>query len=385
MDNLNRISVSWRARSLRPYVVGFLVLLAGVLCVSRAFLHAAPVTLRFEATVASSFPSDGGASLPFLVSPGDSIVTTITFEPGTAGPVYPQNGTMRFDLVGTSLVVTDFQIVVGNDRQIWIDHPGRIADPNNTPDVDINAIGDNTIASCLDGAPHFCGTVQGSVNKEFRPLLVFTDPNPLLITSDELSRDPEIWNAFSRREMSLLFRDKNTGGSTYLGAYIAQVHEVPEPTIASLCLAITAAFAGYFVLARRQFATTFAFPSQGRKTRQRAQASKTLRFEQLEEKRLLAIMWANECVMAGPDDPNFVTYGPNEAIARQIVNRAIDDWEAMITDFNYDGDNNPATNNTFNLRVFASPISGRGSTGTTFVGGLPTQATVTLDDNGGGE
>ncbi len=105
------------------------------------------------------------------------------------------------------------------------------------------------------------------------------------------------------------------------------------------------------------------------------------RIEPLEERRLLAIVWTNEF------SNNFSTiYGTNSAIATQLVNRAIDNWEAVITDFNYDGDNNPLTNNTYNLTVTAGDLggTGRGSAGTTFSSGLPTQATVTLDNNGGG-
>ncbi len=61
---------------------------------------------------------------------------------------------------------------------------------------------------------------------------------------------------------------------------------------------------------------------------------KRLRFEQLEEKRLLAITWANQ-FGTGADDPVFnLEYGANEVIARALVNRAIDDWNKVILDQN---------------------------------------------------
>ncbi len=65
--------------------------------------------------------------------------------------------------------------------------------------------------------------------------------------------------------------------------------------------------------------------------------------EPLEDRRLLAIVWANEFGANG-----FDIYGNDEVYARDLVNRAMDDWDRVITDFNYDGDANP---NTTNARV----------------------------------
>jgi hypothetical protein len=48
-----------------------------------------------------------------------------------------------------------------------------------------------------------------------------------------------------------------------------------------------------------------------------------LRFEVLEDKRLLAIDWANEFDVR-QNAPNFGMFAANEAVARAIVNRAID-------------------------------------------------------------
>jgi hypothetical protein len=118
---------------------------------------------------------------------------------------------------------------------------------------------------------------------------------------------------------------------------------------------------------------------------------KTCRFEGLEDRRLLVanIVWANEFDANNPFD---IQYSSNAVVARQLVNRAIANWETVIQDFNYDGDNNPATvnslNNTFQLDVFAGApgqISGRGSTSNiTYSNGKPNDADITLDDNGGG-
>ena len=80
---------------------------------------------------------------------------------------------------------------------------------------------------------------------------------------------------------------------------------------------------------------------------------KQLSIELLEDKRLLAIVWTNqfETGVNNPLNPLFNTYGTNEAVARQLVNRAIGDWNKVILDQNWDNDNIPSTNGTYSLRV----------------------------------
>ena len=81
--------------------------------------------------------------------------------------------------------------------------------------------------------------------------------------------------------------------------------------------------------------------------------SQKLRFEALEDRRVLAIDWVNEFGTGG-DDPEFDDwFGAKEVYARQLVNRAIDEWESVINSFNYD---NSSLNNTFELRVLAREI-----------------------------
>ena len=72
----------------------------------------------------------------------------------------------------------------------------------------------------------------------------------------------------------------------------------------------------------------------------------------------------------------------NEAVARAIADRAIDDWERAIVNFNYQGGGN-----TYNLTLNAAAIGGRGQTANiAHLAGKPISATVTMDDNaqGGG-
>ena len=122
-------------------------------------------------------------------------------------------------------------------------------------------------------------------------------------------------------------------------------------------------------------------------------SNRCCRIEWLEERRLLAIDWVNQ---ATNNFATVYTNGDDATIATALVARAISDWEAVITDFDYDNDNNPNTvnvlNDTYSLNIIAGPIPGRGRTnintfapnGNIGTGNRPTSATITLDDNGGG-
>lgn len=108
------------------------------------------------------------------------------------------------------------------------------------------------------------------------------------------------------------------------------------------------------------------------------------RIETLETRTLFSnINWVNE----GND--GFIFFGANQNVAREIVNKAIGDWERVIVDFNYD-DTGSNLNNTFNLTINAASMGfgARGSTSNTgrddSTDRKPTSATVTLDDDGGG-
>ena len=115
-------------------------------------------------------------------------------------------------------------------------------------------------------------------------------------------------------------------------------------------------------------------------------SSRSLNVECLEDRRLLSIiLWTNRGVNGGADTDNFAaTYGAATApVARAIVDRAIDDWEAVIADFNYAGGGN-----TYNLIVNAADLGGGGrgltNTFTVDAAGKPTGSTITMDDDGGG-
>jgi hypothetical protein len=65
-------------------------------------------------------------------------------------------------------------------------------------------------------------------------------------------------------------------------------------------------------------------------------------------------MWMNQGVGANNAD-NFDIFGEsNREIARAIVRRAVIDWNAVIADQNVDRNNDPNTNNNFELTLNAA-------------------------------
>jgi hypothetical protein len=133
-------------------------------------------------------------------------------------------------------------------------------------------------------------------------------------------------------------------------------------------------------------------PQRSRNGR-RPNHSRRLGFERLEDRELLAIMWMNQGV-GGNNADNFNILGDNNReIARSIVARAVADWNAVLTNFNYaedsDTDPNNNLNNTFNLTVVGDFL-GTGSRGqvehSSFsfsADGSPRAATVQVDNDGG--
>ncbi len=122
---------------------------------------------------------------------------------------------------------------------------------------------------------------------------------------------------------------------------------------------------------------------------ERVSTARLAKIETLEDRRALSINWVN----ATDSNNGFATFGANSAIAAEAVARAVADWNRVITDLNYDNDNNSSTNNTFSLSITVADLFGaRGQAEITSLttnangwdAGVPTAAAITLDDDGGG-
>jgi hypothetical protein len=103
----------------------------------------------------------------------------------------------------------------------------------------------------------------------------------------------------------------------------------------------------------------------------------------LEPRTLLStINWVSKGSATSDSDKFNSVYGFNADRARLIVQRAIDDWERIILNFNRSGGSN-----TYNLTVDAEDLGstarGRTSNIAYDLQGKPTSARVTMDDDGG--
>src|SRR4051794_25192649 len=111
----------------------------------------------------------------------------------------------------------------------------------------------------------------------------------------------------------------------------------------------------------------------------------TAGLEQLEKRVLFsAINWTNKGTALVDSDGFNANYGANATLARNIVQRAIDDWERVIPNFNGFGGRN-----TFSLDLSAGPLGAgtfASTSGITFdLAFKPDSADITLDDNAAGD
>jgi hypothetical protein len=196
---------------------------------------AAPVTFRFEAEVASVSPSKGGVALPFTIAPGDTIATTFAFEPTSGGSRYDQLGELRFDIADQQLSISGFTISVGNDAlPNAVPLRGEIADPTIIFLSDQGPGSSDGIGlRCLNGSAFLCGSLPVHPEIKYVPAIAFLGEDSS-INSTELTDEVSVWNAFTFREMSLLFIDNDAHGEVYIGLYIGSVYAVPEPATSFL-------------------------------------------------------------------------------------------------------------------------------------------------------
>lgn len=233
MAYLKRMGVSPRACALRPYLLPLGVLLSSLLSASIAAVHAAPITLQFDTTVASTVglplgPTELNSPLPFAVAEGDPFTASFTYEPAIGSGTYVQSGELQFMIGGQHLLVTPFRISVVNNGIGFIDASGRIADPARTPIVDRALfLADQLAISCPSGgSASYCGTISGHDDFKFNVQMLFEeDLNLQTLTSTSLPADQNLWNTFRNREMRIGF---NNGA--FIGAYIGALRQIPEPS-----------------------------------------------------------------------------------------------------------------------------------------------------------
>jgi hypothetical protein len=227
--------------------LGRLCLFTACLSAILVATQASATMFRFHAQIASVFETDGGAGLPFSVATDEKITATYSFDSTTGGPHFPQISSLSFNIAGLVVVAPTYTIGV-HDEDIPNAAPisGSIADPLNTPIVDqAPGSSDNIFLTCNIPQHSFCAIIPEFTQLRVRPLIGFSTDADVL-SSGNLVADKDLWNAFSFREMSLVFHDLESGGNTYIGAYIGAVQEIPEPRAAFVALIGASIWAGTF-------------------------------------------------------------------------------------------------------------------------------------------
>ena len=224
------------AMKIKTVVLRVLVL-AGVGLGMAAGAGATPVTFGFEAEVASIIDRGGGAMLPFGIVAGDPISTSFVLDTFTDGPQYSQAGLLSFEVAGHEFSLPNFLVSVENNHiPDAVPQRGRIADPMNTPIADQGpGISDRISLACDGLFTLTCGVLSEGGDIKFSPQIGLSG-ELTTIDSSELLTDLATWNAFSFREMSLLFRNEVTGGTTRIGAYVGPLSIVPEPSTKGLAI-----------------------------------------------------------------------------------------------------------------------------------------------------
>ncbi len=158
-------------------------------------LQAAPVTLRFDAEIASVIDSDGGAELPFTVAVGDALFSSFELDSFIGGPRYAQTGAFLFKIAGNEFSMSGFMVTVENDHVPGaVPLRGSIADPLNTPIVDQGpGVSDRLSLSCDSPFSFTCASLDGNGDINYSPqIALFGDQT--LIDLIELPTDvASVW------------------------------------------------------------------------------------------------------------------------------------------------------------------------------------------------
>lgn len=210
-----------------------------LLCITQS-VEATPMTLAFEAEVASIGAFGGGVDLPFDIDIGDII--TVSFSTGSAAAEL-HIWTSEF-----SLEKPNYGLVIEDNARGWIPFSGRIADPANTPIVDRGPAGASDLVDFVQiecAGPHDLSTCESTpLSTEdflvwFPRILLAGESN--VLSGGEVPIDTSVLNALTFREMSLNFVDSDSGSVTTVGAFVGEIYAIPEPPsarLSGLCLSI---------------------------------------------------------------------------------------------------------------------------------------------------
>jgi hypothetical protein len=219
-------------------------------------VHAAPVTFRFEAEVASI--NEIGLTLPFDLAIGDIITVNYSFQPATGTSSvqsYPQEMPLSVKFDEKTLATSEYLISIGDNRPVELPSAGSLADPtaamSTLSDEGPPGYVDDYSISCGSPLPGSCGEFPGHANLSWHFIANFAYDSTLFGASD-LPSIPTFLNEATFREMRLtIFQPDSADGiglglvnSAQIGAYIREVQAIPEPSccFGIVCAVLSVAF-----------------------------------------------------------------------------------------------------------------------------------------------
>lgn len=221
------------------------VLLAGVLCLPHAFLHAAPVTLQFEATVGPPRQGFSGSLPPALnddLVQGDIISGMFTFEPidaasGTTRTAATQNLPFKLQIDSFGLESTKYDIEVINDST---------TDEGPVTEDRIRLVCSTFLAESTCNPAH----VPGNPTIDWAFGITLNGGGDVLEGAD-IPANVAVWNQLSG-SMLVTFGDTLTGDAFGFEATIQSFHLVPEPATGNLFLILCSLSASVVLSSRHQ-------------------------------------------------------------------------------------------------------------------------------------
>ncbi len=211
--------------------------------------QAAPVTLRFDATIQTIFPGipfDSGIEFEL----GDAITGQFTFEPAVG------DGSMRFvatqpygfslNLDGIAFSISNFEIESINDSSLDYDCPPGVTCVPPAGVIDSLVVGgDGLTAAGPTTLPNVDPAQSG-----FR-MLLYGSASALPVASHP--SDPAVWNAFNLFTALNVTLRGGSGGATGFQATVGRFVAIPEPSTFGFASLLVAAA----ILNRRQLALRF--------------------------------------------------------------------------------------------------------------------------------
>jgi hypothetical protein len=199
------------------------VMLIDHLCGCSAFLHAEPVTFRFDAmitTVSPGIPFDAGVQFAL----GDTISGEFTFDPAEVDGGKSFSAIQPYEFIlhinGVSLATPRFEIEAINNLFIISDCPAGV--------------------DCLSGfVDELIVGGAGLAGVENEPALGFEPSQSgfcMLLAGTAIvlglaSHPPtaDVWNDFDLRRQIAVFFEDGSGGTMAFGAAIGKFKTIPEP------------------------------------------------------------------------------------------------------------------------------------------------------------